>query len=29
MNPVIAIIYGVTNFRIVPLENPETELSAA
>ena len=29
MNPVIAIIYGITNFRIVPLENPEPEAAAA
>jgi NhaC family Na+:H+ antiporter len=29
MNPVIAIIYGITNFRIVPLENPEPEAATA
>jgi NhaC family Na+:H+ antiporter len=29
MNPVIAVIYGITNFRIVPLENPEPEAATA
>jgi NhaC family Na+:H+ antiporter len=28
LNPVIAIIYGITNFTIRPLENDETRESA-